>query len=231
MVRVKLCGITHADDAALCVEEGADALGFVVEYPRDNPWNLDRRAAAALIGAVPPFVTRVAVVGGEASWILGIAEAVAPDAVQLHGDEPEVVVREVARELAGSGVRVVKALRVDGSRPEPAGFWPDQARRFADAGADALLVDSVTATRPAGTGQTVELALARAVVAAASVPCVLAGGLNPDNVGRAVAEVAPFAVDVISAVEDAGHRKVRARVHAFVAAAKAAPSGSRQGRP
>ena len=60
-VRVKICGITHPDDAALAVEEGADALGFVVEYPDANPWILSRRRAVELMRAVPPFVTRVAV--------------------------------------------------------------------------------------------------------------------------------------------------------------------------
>jgi phosphoribosylanthranilate isomerase len=53
-------------------------------------------------------------------------------------------------------------------------------------------------------------------------PCILAGGLDPANVGRAVAAVRPFAVDVISAVENAGHRKVPEQVRAFIRAAKAA---------
>lgn len=220
MIRVKICGITHADDAALCVEAGADALGFVVEYPKPTPWTLTRQQAAELMRPVAPFVTRVAVVGGDAAAILSIAEACAPDALQLHGDESEAVVAELARALAGSSVRLVKALRVDAARAEPASYWVDQAHRFVDAGAHALLVDSVTAARPAGTGQAVDRSLARAVVAAAGVPCVLAGGLGPDNVGGAVAEVAPYAVDVISAVEDADHRKVPQRVAAFVAAAR-----------
>jgi phosphoribosylanthranilate isomerase len=69
-VRVKICGITHPDDAALAVEEGADALGFVVEYPDANPWILSRHRAAELMRTVPPFVTRVAVVGGDARTIL-----------------------------------------------------------------------------------------------------------------------------------------------------------------
>jgi phosphoribosylanthranilate isomerase len=220
LIRVKICGITHADDAALCVEEGADALGFVVEYPLPTPWTLTRAQAAELVSAVPPFVTRVAVVGGDARTLLGLAEVVTPDALQLHGDEGEEVVRELRWSLAGSGVRLVKALRVDATRAEPVAYWIDQARRFVDAGADALLVDSVTASRPAGTGLAVDRSLARAVVAAAGVPCVLAGGLNPENVAGAVAEVGPFAVDVISSVEDDAHRKVRDRVRAFVGAAK-----------
>ena len=93
-----------------------------------------------------------------------------------------------------------------------------------EAGADAVLVDSVVPGRPAGTGRAVDWALARTVVDTGVAPCILAGGLDPDNVGRAVAAVRPFAVDVISAVEDQDHRKVRQRVRAFIQAAKGVPS-------
>jgi phosphoribosylanthranilate isomerase len=220
VVRVKICGITDLDDARMCIEEGADALGFVVEHPQANPWNLTRRRAAELMRAVPPFVTRVAVVGGDASWILGIAEATRPHALQLHRDEPEEVVREVALGLEDSGIRVIKALRIDPSADLPVSHWVEQARRFVGAGADAILVDSVTADRPAGTGQAVAIDKARAVVESHDRPSILAGGLNPENVAGVIRAVAPFAVDVISAVEDAGHRKVRERVRAFIQSVK-----------
>ena len=224
-VRVKICGITHPDDAALAVEEGADALGFVVEYPDANPWILSRRRAVELMRAVPPFVTRVAVVGGDAGSILDLAEATAPHALQLHRDETEACVTELAERLAGSGIRLIKALRIDASVPgPPAEALAAAARRFVEAGADAVLVDSVVPGRPAGTGRAVDWALARTVVDTGVAPCILAGGLDPGNVGRAVAAVRPFAVDVISAVEDQDHRKVRQRVRAFIQAAKGVPS-------
>jgi phosphoribosylanthranilate isomerase len=219
VVRIKICGITDLDDARMCVEEGAHALGFVVEHPQANPWNLTRIQATELMRAVPPFVTRVAVVGGDAPWILGIAEATAPNALQLHRDEPEEVVRDVARGLEGSGIQVIKALRIDPSASLPVSHWVELARRFVGAGADAILVDSVTADRPAGTGRAVNVDQARAVVESHDRPSILAGGLTPENVASAIRAVAPFAVDVISAVEDAGHRKVRARVRAFIESA------------
>ncbi len=222
-VRVKICGLTDAEDVRMCVAEGAHALGFVVEHPQANPWNLDRARAAELMRAVPPFVTRVTVVGGDAGWILRIAEATRPHALQLHRDETEDCVAEVVRALGGSGIQVMKALRIDPAAGLPASHWVDLARRFVDAGADAILVDSVTADRPAGTGRAVAAEVARAVVAAHDRPSILAGGLTPDNVGAAIAAVGPYAVDVISAVEDAGHRKVRARVRAFVQSATMQP--------
>ena len=220
-VRVKICGITHEDDAALAVEEGADALGFVVEYPDANPWILSRRRAAELMRTVPPFVTRVAVVGGDARTILELVEATEPQALQLHRDETEACVAELAKELAGTGIRLIKALRIDASVPgPPAAALAETARRFVDAGADAVLVDSVIPGRPAGTGKAVDWELARTVVDTGVAPCILAGGLDPGNVGRAVAAVRPFAVDVITSVEDATHRKVREQVRAFIQAAR-----------
>ena len=222
MTRVKLCGLTSERDVALCAEAGADALGFVVEYPLPVPWTLDRRRAAELMRGVPPFATRVAVVGGDATSLLGIAEATTPDALQLHLDEDEATVEAVKEGLAGTGVRVVKAIRIAaGASPGPAAVLA-AARRFLDAGADAILLDSKTGARPAGTGTPVDWALARDVAAGLAGPLVLAGGLTPENVGVAIETVRPHAVDVISAVEDSEHRKLPERVSAFVAAVKSA---------
>jgi len=161
------------------------------------------------------------VVGGDAATILAIAEATGADAVQLHLDEDEATVGAVRDGLAGTGTRIVKALRisVDGAAA-PACEWAAAARRYVEAGADAILLDAKTAGRPAGTGRTVEWSLARAVAAELLAPLVLAGGLTPENVAAAIGEVRPYAVDVISAVEDASHRKVPERVRAFVAAVR-----------
>lgn len=219
-VRVKICGITHPEDAATCVEEGADALGFVVEYPVDVPWNLTRMAAAQLMRDVPPFVTRVAVVGGSTETILGLAEATQAHVLQLHFDEPEQVVEAVATSLAGTGTRIVKALRVD-VHAHGDEQWGDLACRFVDAGADAILFDSKTRDRPAGTGRPFDWSAIRPVRPPA-YPVILAGGLTPENVGAAVREVRPYAVDVIGSVEDASHRKSRERVRAFVRAVRTA---------
>ena len=95
------------------------------------------------------------------------------------------------------------------------------AKRFLEAGAHGILLDTKTDDRPAGTGRTFEWGIARRVADAAG-PLILAGGLTPENVGRAVAEVRPYAVDAITSLEDADHRKVAGRVHAFVRAARAA---------
>lgn len=220
MTRVKLCGLTSEADVALCAEVGADALGFVVEYPLPVPWTLGRARAAELMRRVPPFATRVAVVGGNADAILAIAEATGPDVLQLHLDEDEATVAAVKERLPGT--HVVKAIRIRAGATPPAAEVAAAARRFVDAGADAILLDSKTEGRAAGTGIPVDWELARDVAAALGAPLILAGGLTPENVAEAIGTVRPHAVDVISAVEDAEHRKVPERVAAFVAAARAA---------
>lgn len=222
MIHVKTCGVTSERDALLCVEAGADAVGLVVEYPLPVPWTLSRTRARELAGLVAGSVERVAVVGGDAAAILAIVEEVEPDAVQLHLDESEDTVREVRAGLEGSGVVIVKAVRitVDEGEVAPAAHWLDVARSFVEAGADRILLDSKTSARPAGTGVAFDWSIAREVTAALEAPLVLAGGLTPENVADAVAAVRPFGVDVISSLEDEQHRKVPERVHGFVAAAK-----------
>jgi phosphoribosylanthranilate isomerase len=224
MTRVKICGITSDEDVELCLEAGADALGFVVSYPDSVPWNLTPPAARQLAARVPPFTATVAVVGGDARTILELVERVEPRVVQLHRDEDAATVAAVRQGLSGTGVRVVKAVRIatDAGTVPPAEHWLARAREFVAAGADAILLDSKTTARPAGTGQAIDWQIARTVVAALDAPVMLAGGLTPGNVAAAVDEVRPYAVDVISALEDERHRKVRDRVHAFVAAARRA---------
>ncbi len=222
VTRIKLCGLTSEADVELCADGGADALGFVIEYPLPVPWTLDRGRAAELIRGAPPFTTRVAVVGGDAATVLAIAEATTPDAVQLHLDESESTVTAIRQGLAGTGIRIVKAIRIQAGDALPAAEIITAARRFLDAGADAVLLDSKTSTRPAGTGTPVDWELARDVAAGLGGPLVLAGGLSAENVGGAIETVRPYAVDVISAVEDDEHRKVPERVRAFVSAVRSA---------
>lgn len=221
MTKIKICGLTHADDLALCVAAGADALGFVVEYPQPTPWTLTRRQASDLMRLVPPFVSRVAVVGGDAPTILSICAATQPDAVQLHGDESEAVVAAVAAGLQKRRTQIIKALRIRpsqgdaGAEQTDPSTWAALAQRFLAAGAHAILLDAKADHRPGGTGQTFDWQIAQQVAAVVG-PVILAGGLTPANVGRAIAVVQPYAVDVISAVEDASRRKAPERVRLFI---------------
>ena len=223
MVRVKLCGLMSDGDVEMAEAAGADALGFVTEYPVPVPWNLDREHAASLVARVSAFVTTVAVVGGPPDEMVRIARKVRPRVLQLHGDESLEDIRQVLEGLEGTGIRVIKALRVDVDTGDA--LFDDRnplaaGKSLAGSGIGALIVDSKTSSRPAGTGVALDWDIAANMVEGIDLHLILAGGLTADNVGEAVQKVRPYAVDVISGVEREAGVKDGEKMRAFVAAAK-----------
>ena len=226
MTRAKICGLMSRADIRLCADAGADSLGFVTEYPVPVPWNIPRAQARELVAAVPPFITTTAVVGGPVEDVLAIARTVWPHFLQLHADESLAEIRAVCEGLAGTGTKVLKALRIDidsGRALFPDTDDPVEASSIlAGSGVAGLVVDSKTVSRPAGTGVTLDWGVIRGLSEAVSVPLILAGGLNAGNVGRAIAEVRPYAVDVISGVESEAGVKDPGLVREFIAAVRRA---------
>ncbi|NLT29694.1 MAG: phosphoribosylanthranilate isomerase [Propionibacterium sp.] len=223
MTWVKICG--QRTPAEIEAAAGADAMGLVVEYPAEVPWNLTRDEAAERVGLIPNEVEVVAVVGGDPDVVVEIADRVRPDWVQLHADEPIADTATIVAAMHERGVQVIKALRFDietgmcrnGADPVML------AHELVAIGVDRLLVDSVSAARVAGTGARVNRDTARRIVEEAGVPVILAGGLTPDNVAEAIGEVRPFGVDVISGVEGPDHHKDAALVEAFISAVRTVP--------
>ncbi len=219
MTKVKICGNTDTGQVEMCVRAGADAVGFVVEYPVPVPWNLAREEAAGLLAAVPPFVSRVVVTGGAAETVIAIADFLSPDVVQLHTDNSIAETALVSRELTARGIGLVRALRIDVGTGETSGEIPDPieaALALQGTGIRALLVDARTDSMPAGTGVSVSWDLARRIREAVRIPLILAGGLNAGNVREAIEAVRPYAVDVISGVELSRRVKDPALVEEFV---------------
>ncbi|MFW6436069.1 MAG: phosphoribosylanthranilate isomerase [Halococcoides sp.] len=215
MTRVKICGTCSEAALETSVEAGADALGFVVEYPDPVPWNLDREKARQLIDRVPPFVSTTLVTTGTVENVTTLVTECRPDAVQLHGDEGPETVREVTSQLDTTRVDILKATPVD-----PEADRSDLltvVREFVSCGIDGIVLDAKAEDRRGGgTGRTVSWSLARQMADEVDAPIVLAGGLTPDNVGEAVETVQPYAVDVISGVERRESVKCPERLNAFV---------------
>jgi phosphoribosylanthranilate isomerase len=204
MTRVKICGLMSEADVKMAVFAGADSLGFVTEYPVPVPWNICRARSAELVASAPPFVTTTAVVGGGVEDMVAIARAVRPHFLQLHGDETLEEIRAVCESLAPTGIRVLKALRINVETGEA--FFavkdPVEACVVLDrSGIAGLVLDSKTSSRPAGTGVSLDWNSLRRIAKRISVPLILAGGLTPKNVRKAIDLVRPYAVDVISGVE------------------------------
>jgi phosphoribosylanthranilate isomerase len=195
-VFVKVCGLRTAADVAAAVDAGADAVGFVFApgSPRLVTVAEARELSAGLdLMAVGVFTRMPAAEAGR------IASAAGLDAVQLHGDYP----REAFVELDGLGVPLVRATPLTADTDVTVGAY----------GEDMLLLDSPVA----GSGERWDLSV---LAHPPEGRWILAGGLTPDNVGKAIAAVQPWGVDVSSGVESSRGVKDHGMIREFVAAAR-----------
>lgn len=196
--RVKICGITREQDALAAVEFGADALGFVFYEP--SPRHISIPRAAEIAQVLPPFVSTVALfVNADPDTIAEVVDVVGVDLLQFHGQEcPEYCARHRRP--------WIRAVRV---QPETDLL----AVRTEFANGRGLLLDAYRPGVPGGTGETFDWDRIPPQMAPG---IVLAGGLNPDNVGDAVRSVKPYAVDVSGGVEAAKGIKDSAKIKAFI---------------
>ena len=204
--RVKICGITTWDDARICVDLGASALGFNF-YP-SSPRAISPADAWNIIRRLPPFVEAVGVfVNWPPLVVDALARALRLRSVQLHGEESPKEVAELARSH-----RVIKAVQVG------RGFRVAALSRYRRA--DGLLLDGFARGLHGGTGRTLDWNLARSARRYGRI--ILAGGLTPDNIAEAIRLARPYAVDVASGVEARPGRKDPARLRALFAAVESA---------
>ncbi|HTV57990.1 MAG TPA: phosphoribosylanthranilate isomerase [Verrucomicrobiae bacterium] len=198
-VKTKICGITNARDAKRAISAGAEFLGF--NFYEKSPRYIRPAAAGRIARGLPRRVKKVGVFVNEAEeTVVAIARQVPLNFVQLHGDETPAFAARVARK-----VRVIKALRVK------RGFRAAELRSFRVA--TAILLDGFDPTRRGGTGKTFDWSVAAR--AAKRKRIFLAGGLTPENIGEAIRQVRPFAVDVCSGVESRPGKKSAARLAAL----------------
>lgn len=191
---IKICGLTDADAVAAAVDAGADAVGFVFA---GSVREVSVRLAGEIASSVPHRVLRVAVMlHPEQEYWQEVQERFSPDVLQTDAaDFDYLEVRE--------GIRRWPVIREGaGSADLPAEFVYEGAA--------------------SGHGQTVDWS--RAATLAKRGRMLLAGGLTAENVARAIAEVAPWGVDVSSAVESVPGRKDPHKIREFIRAARAAQS-------
>ncbi|WP_062269866.1 phosphoribosylanthranilate isomerase [Endozoicomonas arenosclerae] len=199
--RIKVCGVTSVEDALEAVQAGADALGLNFYAPSKRFLSISK--AQEIAAAVPPFITLVGLfVDAEDEVIQNVLDQVPLDLLQFHGNETDQECERWRR-------KYIKALRVrpGTSIEECAAAYP---------GACGLLLDSYRKGVPGGTGEAFDWQL---IPDNLDKPIILAGGLNPDNVSKAIEQVAPFAVDVSSGVENE-RGKDPEKMKAFVEAVK-----------
>jgi phosphoribosylanthranilate isomerase len=202
-VKIKICGICRPEDARHAAESGANYLGIILAKRGPRSRSLDE---AELILAEAGRAQRVGVFADQSLEEIGEAcERLMLDVIQLHGHESSAFAGEVKRTMSAN---VWKAATLENAK---------DLGRAVDAYAD--VVDGILFDGPrAGSGTTFDWGLARDARALLPphVQFIIAGGLTPENVGSAVAELHPDVVDVASGVEDTVCEKSKERIERFI---------------
>ena len=196
--RVKICGITRLEDAKSAIEAGASALGFVFYGP--SPRYIDPLKAREIISELPPFITITALFVNEtAQNVNRISDLIQADLLQFHGDEDNTYCRQFNRPF-------IKALRVnpDVDITGTSAQYPN---------ARALLLDTFVKGVPGGTGAAFNWQL---IPEELRQRIILAGGLDADNVGSAIRQIRPYAVDVSGGLEAEKGQKCAAKIIKFM---------------
>ncbi len=196
IVKVKICGLTNYDDAMAAVDMGADLLGF--NFYEKSPRYLTTDKAEEIIGKLPAFVDTVGLFVNES--LSRIQETLSGryfDWIQLHGDETS----EFCEQFRTINVRTMKAIRVKDK---------DDIARAEEYYTDAILLDAFDPEKYGGTGLTFDWN----IVGHIGKRVFLAGGVNPDNVAKAV-ELGVYGIDVCSGVESEPGRKDHKKMQAL----------------
>ena len=220
--KVKICGNTNVKDALIAAEAGADAIGVI--NVADTRRYIDLEDARAISDALPVFVSKVVVVTldnistGAAQDKIKSIEDTGADCIQLHGDESVELVADL-RACMESSTRIIKKIGVSGDKEK----CLENALAYEDV-VDAILVDTLAISgrtgEIGGTGKQHDWSISKEIVERVKKPVILAGGLNPDNVARAIALVKPYAVDVSSGVERELRKKDAVKVKRFIEATR-----------
>ncbi len=206
MTRVKICGIKNIEDARAVFEAGADDLGFHVQLDGGrSPLSADD--ARKLITQLPPTASGVIVTSlTKPEELAELARQTGASTLQLYGEIDAEAMREVKHIMPV--LKLWKVLEVEKEALAA-------AKKYIGA-ADALVLD----TAKGGSGKTHDWTVSKKIREAVSIPVILAGGLNPENIAEAIATVEPLEVDVNSGVSNEDGTKNIEKVKAFIKAAK-----------
>ncbi len=196
--RVKICGITNIEDAKSAILAGADAIGLV--FYEASPRYVSINIAKEITDNIPPFINCVGLfVDADDSFIREVLKEVAIDTIQFHGQETEQACALYNRPY-------IKAVRMN----ENVNLFEEVTRYPA---AKALLLDAYVRGVPGGTGKAFDWSI---IPKDLSKPVILAGGLDENNVKKAISQVRPYAVDVSGGVEKSKGIKDSIKIKKFI---------------
>ncbi len=206
-MHVKFCGFTQLSDIKTAAQLGVDAVGLVFYPPSPRAVTIEQ--AQILSAAVPAFISVVAlVVNMQREALVELADNVAFDIIQFHGDESPEQCQQLANAV---NKRWIKALRINTEHDTPDSVSA-QIDSFAKVGASSILLDAYHQHKYGGTGARFDWSL---IPQHSSLPIVLAGGLDAQNVAATI-ELPIYAVDVSGGIEVAKGKKDAAKMRAFM---------------
>jgi len=215
-VRVKICGLTRVDEAAACVQAGADLIGL--NFHAGSKRFIELSRAREIIEAISRPARVVGLfVNRPADDVARVADRLGLAAVQLHGDEPAEDLLVLSR------FWIIRAFRLGSALDVLAMTAYLKTAKAMGRSPDAVLVDAQV---PGQAGGTARLVAEHVLAEIPPLPrLILAGGLTPENVAERIARARPWMVDVASGVESSPGRKDPAKVAAFIRAARRSPCG------
>jgi phosphoribosylanthranilate isomerase len=214
MTWVKICGMTNLEDALVAVEAGADAVGFV--FYEKSPRSISVETAREIAAKLPDRVEKVGVfVGMRADDVAQASRQGGMTVAQIYPRTPVALNDEFLKKLT---CRVIPAISL-GLVEEGTVVGFHLSDEFSDQ-VLAALVDSGNSERPGGTGEALDWRKMTDLANRIGFKLVVAGGLTPANVGKAIETMNPWGVDVSSGVEARPGKKDREKVRAFVRAVR-----------
>jgi phosphoribosylanthranilate isomerase len=216
--KIKICGVTREQDVRLISDSGADYVGLLIDMPSKRTVDAERAARLMAVSAIPAALLFF---DKPREDVARIVETLNPAAVQLQGHETQQDVQWLRGRMdcaIWKGVHLPAAGTGEVQSQEVLARMND----YAMAGADVILLDTVVkpqqgAAQMGGTGKTFDWNTAAELSTVFPGLIMLAGGLNPENVGRAIDMVHPWGVDLASGVESGTPGiKDPAKVTAFV---------------
>jgi phosphoribosylanthranilate isomerase len=212
LTKIKICGITEVAYAQAAIEAGADLIGVVLA---PSPRKVNYEKAREIVAAVKKHYFPVVgvFVNMPASAVNLVAAFCGLDWVQLSGDEGWGYCQQIEKP-------VIKAVHIMPDWDEEKLLaYLEEGQKKMGARSPVYLLDTFVEDKYGGTGKVFTWKIARR--AAAKYPAIIAGGLQPENVGEVVSSLKPWGVDVSSGVESHGVKDV-AKIKAFIQAVRSA---------
>ena len=208
---IKVCGIQTVAEALGVIEAGANTIGMLLGVPEYVEDKITPEIAKQIVASVPEGIRTVMVTHLlEVNEIIKIANYTRVTAIQIHNVLDTVDIEQLRQKLPD--LELIKAIHVlDHSAV-------DQAKMY-EPYSDMILLDTKVKDRIGGTGQTHDWNISKEIVNELNIPVILAGGLNPKNVGSAINKVNPYGIDANSGLENEEGLKDFEKIRLFARAA------------